>query len=149
MKINDLTTTTSNLRASACQRPQRHSRRTVLAILIGILLVLIAMPVLAALTVAGTYTTPLRQGTIQFTALRGFRGGMEGSFKVDGKISPGSLYAARGGGTGLVWYYGVSGIMAGNALVTLQPDGTYSGPIWFFDRKGNTTSSGTTTVTIR
>ena len=36
-------------------------------------------------------------------------------------------------------YYSTSGNMAGNALVTLQPDGTYSGPVWFFDRKGNTT----------
>ena len=49
----------------------------------------------------------------------------------------------------VLWYYGTSGNMAGNALVTLQPDGTYSGPVWFFDRKGNTTNSGVVKVVFK
>ena len=65
---------------------------------------------------------------------------------VDGKSYPGSMYAAVGGGTGFVWYFGNSGIMAGNALVTAQADGTSSGPIWFFDRAGNQVDSGTLTL---
>jgi len=81
--------------------------------------------------------------------VRAFHGGSEGTYVVGGKRSPGSMYAATGGGTGMVWYYGTSGIMAGNALVTLQPGGSYSGPIWFFDRKGNTTDTGTVTVTFK
>jgi hypothetical protein len=56
------------------------------------------------------------------------------------------MYAAVGGGTGFVWYFGTSGIMAGNALVTTQADGTQSGPIWFFDRAGNQVDAGTFTL---
>ncbi len=102
----------------------------------------------AAPTLHGTYVTPTTQGTIAYTALRAIRGGSEGTYVVAGKRHPGSLYAAVGGGTGLVWYYGTSGIMAGNALVTLQPDGTYAGSIWFFNRAGATIDSGTVRVTF-
>ena len=127
----------------------RHwTRRGVLGLLLAASLTLMAWSAQAAPMMSGTYVTPARQGTISFVGLRAFRGGIEGKFNIDGKSSPGSLYSATGGGTGLVWYYGVSGIMAGNALVTLQPDSTYSGPIWFFDRRGNTTSAGTTRVTF-
>ncbi len=97
--------------------------------------------------VSGTYQTPSQQGTITFKPIKRIvQFGYEGTFKVGGKSYPGSIYFPRSGGVGMVWYYGVSGIMAGNALGTLQSDGvTYSGPIFFFDRKGNTIDSGTTT----
>lgn len=56
--------------------------------------------------------------------------------------------AVVGGGTGRVWYDGVTGILAGNALVTVQRAGCYAGPIWFFERSGNATGWGATTVTF-
>jgi hypothetical protein len=125
------------------------TRSTAVGALTVALVALLTTTALAAPILHGTYTTPLRaQGTISYTPVRAFHGGSEGTFKVDGKGYPGSVYAATGGGTGMVWYYGTSGIMKGNALVTLQSNGTYSGPIWFFDRKGNTIDSGTTTVTF-
>ena len=114
----------------------------VTAALAGVL----ATAALAAPTMSGSFATPTTQGNIAYTAQRAFHGGSEGRFVVAGKSYPGSMYAAVGGGTGLAWYYGTSGLMAGNALVKLQPDGTYSGPIWFFARSGTTTDSGTATV---
>jgi hypothetical protein len=92
--------------------------------------------------------TSTRQGVIASAGLRAFRGGMEGRFAIDGKSWPGSAYAAVGGGLGKVWYYGTSGIMAGNALVVLQSDGPDTGPIWFFNRAGTTTDSGTVRITF-
>lgn len=102
----------------------------------------------SAATLHGTFTTPTKQGTISYTAVRAIRGGSEGNFVVAGKRYPGSIYAAVGGGIGLAWYYGTSGITAGNALVKLQPDGSYSGPLWFFSRSGSVTDEGTATVTF-
>ncbi len=72
--------------------------------------------------------------------------GYQGSYKIDGKSYPGSLYFPRGGGLGMVWYYGTSGNMAGNALCTLQPDGSYSGELILYDRKGNIIQTGTVNV---
>jgi hypothetical protein len=109
---------------------------------------LLAGTALAAPTMHGTFTTPLKQGTVTYTAQRAFAGGSEGVYKVAGVSRPGSMYRATGGGVGLAWYYGYSGLTAANALVSLQPDGTYSGPVWFFDRAGNTIDSGTITVTF-
>jgi hypothetical protein len=142
----DNNTDSSSLNSSVATK--HWSRRGLLGLLLAASLTFAGWSAQAAPMMSGTYVTPARQGRISFVGLRAFRGGIEGKFNIDGKSSPGSLYSATGGGTGLVWYYGVSGIMAGNALVTLQPDGTYGGPIWFFDRRGNTTSSGTTTVTF-
>lgn len=97
--------------------------------------------------ISGTYQTATHQGTIKFTPIkRVIQFGYEGTFKIDGKNYPGSLYLPRTGGVGLVWYYGSTGIAAGNALGTLQADGvTYSGTVYFFDRKGNTIDTGTAT----
>ena len=122
------------------------SRRGVFGLLLAGLVALVSTSAQAAPTLTGTYVTPLQSGSLSYTAVRAFRGGSEGNFVVGGKRYPGSAYAARGGGTGLVWYFGTSGIMAGNALLTAQPDGTYAGPIWFFDRAGNTTDTGTLTL---
>lgn len=75
-------------------------------------------------TLTGTYVTPLTQNTISYTAVRAFKRGSEGNYVVGGVRYPGSLYAATGGQPGRVWYFGTSGIMAGNALVTLQTNNT-------------------------
>lgn len=118
------------------------------AVLATSLAAVLASTALAAATMHGTFTTPTQQGKISFIAQRAFSGGTQGQFAVAGKSYPGSIYRAVGGGTGLVWYYGYSGLTAGNALVTLQPDGTYSGPVWFFNRAGTVIDSGTVTVTF-
>jgi hypothetical protein len=61
------------------------------------------------------------------------------------------VYGVRGiTGIGVVWYYGTSGIMAGNGVLT--PTGAtsiYSGTVQFFDRAGNVTGSGTVTATYQ
>lgn len=121
---------------------RRWRRRGFLGLCLTAVLTFFALPAQAAPTLTCTYVAAKSQGTIIYTAQRAFRGGSEGKFVVSGKSFPGSTYAATGGGLGLVWYYGTSGIMAGNALITLQPDGSYSGPIWFFSRTGVQTDSG-------
>lgn len=102
----------------------------------------------AAVAMHGTYTTPTASGTISYTPLRAFRGGSEGRYVIGGQTRPGSMYAAVGGGVGMGWFYGYTGVMAGTALVTLQPNGTYSGPITFLARDGSTLDAGTVTVTF-
>jgi hypothetical protein len=124
----------------------RWTRRGFLGLFCAAVIGLSALPAQAAPTLKATYVATASQGTITYTAQRAFRGGSEGKFVVNGKTFPGSAYAAVGGGLGLVWYYGTSGNMAGNALITLQPDGTNSGPIWFFNRAGAQTDSGTVTL---
>ena len=130
---------------------RRRNRRHVIATLAATLLSAAGLSVAHAAgpTLTGTYVTPLTQSTISYTAVRAIRGGSEGNYVVGGVRYPGSLYAATGGGTGMVWYFGTSGIMAGNALVTVQTNNTYAGPIWFMNRKGVTTDSGTVTVVFR
>jgi len=129
-------------------RSTNCGRAGMLGILIATVLAFLVPAAQAAPMLHGTYATPTRNGTITFVGLRAFRGGVEGRFVIDGKVSPGSTYGATTGGTGMVWYYGTSGIMAGNGVVTLQANGTYAGPIWFFDRKGNPTDTGTAVITF-
>ncbi|MFN8110066.1 MAG: hypothetical protein U0Y82_09520 [Thermoleophilia bacterium] len=130
----------------------RRASMPIRAALLGVAMVaglsLYAGAAVAAPTLHGTYTTPTAHGTLSYTAVRAFRGGSEGNWVVGGKRYPGSLYNAVGGGTGMAWYFGTSGMTAGNALVKLQPDGTYSGPVWFFNRAGATTDTGTVTITF-
>lgn len=136
--------TTSNSTGKALLSASLRRGRT--AVILTPLLALIAITAWAAPLITGTFVTPTQSGSLSYTPVRAFRGGSEGNFVVGGRRYPGSMYAAVGGGTGLVWYYGVSGLMAGNALVTVQPDGSKSGPIWFFDRRGNTIDAGTLTL---
>lgn len=111
---------------------------------------LFTLPAKAAVPFAGgSYVTLVRQGTVYFTPLRqGVESGYEGRFVIDGRTYPGSLYYPRTGGVGLVWFYGDTGTMAGNTLGSLQPDGSYVGPLWFFDSRGNITDSGTTRFAV-
>ncbi|MFO0940356.1 MAG: hypothetical protein U0930_06265 [Pirellulales bacterium] len=96
--------------------------------------------------VTGTYTTNSKQGTISFTAVkRVIQFGYQGTVKIDGKGAPGVEYFPRTGGVGLAWYFGYTGITAGNAFCLPQTDGSYSGPVWFYDRRGNIIDSGTMT----
>ena len=122
----------------------------------GILTAIVALFVLgisaahAAPTATGTFVTPNASGTIKFTAVKTVaRLGSQGNFNVNGKGYPGMIYVGRPAGTGLVWYYGNTGIMAANALLFPQADGTFSGQILFFDKRGNVTDTGTATMVFR
>jgi hypothetical protein len=146
MKNENLIGSTLNRTRPAKGKLRRWSRRGVISLLLFGFIASIATTALAAPTLTGTYVTSAGQGSLRYTAVRAFRGGSEGTFVVGGRSYPGSAYAATGGGLGLVWYYGYSGITAGNALVTVQTNGIYSGPIWFFNRAGGTTATGTLTL---
>jgi hypothetical protein len=130
------------------------SRRLFLSfLLLAILLMSSVITVRAAApALKGTITSSQGTGTITFTAVKAVRGlGYQGNFVIYGKSSPGMVYGVRGTtGIGVVWYYGVSGIMAGNGILT--PTGapnTYSGTVQFFDRAGNVTGTGTVTATYQ
>lgn len=124
--------------------------RTVVAGVAMTLFFLAAGPAKAAVPyVSGTYTTPNASGGFKFTPVRAIQGGFEGRFVVGGKAYLGSIYAIRGtSDTGMVWYYGVTGIPAGSARVSPNASGLYSGPISFTNLRGQTTDSGRLTVTI-
>ncbi|MFN8644595.1 MAG: hypothetical protein U0802_24135 [Candidatus Binatia bacterium] len=127
-----------------------NRRRLLAALSVGLLLA-VAVPALAAAPyVSGTYVSDAGQGTIRFTPLRAVvQFGYEGNFVVNGRRYPGSLYGIRGtANVGLVWYYGVTGIPAGNAVVSPAGGTTYSGPIQFTSRAGAVTAAGTATVDI-
>lgn len=124
-----------------------YARRTVIAIVMASMVAMWASSAEAAIPyVTGTYVTANRQGKFTFTPVkRVIQFGYQGTIQIDGKKYPGVLYFPRTGGVGLAWYYGVSGNTAGNVLGTPQADGTYSGPISFYNKAGTTTDSGTAT----
>jgi hypothetical protein len=119
--------------------------------------------------VQGQYVlTSGNTGAFKYTPLRAIiQYGSEGNFVICGKSYPGSMYAIRygqyAGGVGMVWYYGTSGIMAGNAVVQRQADLTACpnisllitptscsvGSITFTARNGTPIDSGMLTVGFR
>jgi hypothetical protein len=103
-------------------------------------------------SISGTYTTAsVSQGTFKFTAVKAVvQFGYQGNFVISGKKYPGVLYTIRGtSNMGMAWYYGVTGITAGSAIVSPVGGGAYKGTIEFFDKRGNVTSSGTIDVILR
>lgn len=102
--------------------------------------------------ITGTFSTPVQQGAFKFTSVRAVRvvnmTAYEGNFVIAGKTYPGSVLPTPTG-LSMVWYYGVSGIQAGQALATLQTAPTYSGNITFFTRGGAISSEGTLIVTLQ
>ena len=125
-----------------------NRRRMLTALFLGAMLLLPASLFAAVPYVSGSYATPLKSGAFKFNPVkRVIQFGYQGNFVVSGKSYPGVLYAIRGtSNVGMAWYYGVSGIQAGAAVVTTQPDGTLTGTIEFTDRKGNITDSGSITL---
>jgi hypothetical protein len=119
--------------------------------------------------VQGQYVlTSGNTGAFKYTPLRAIiQYGSEGNYVIGGKSYPGSMYAIRygqyAGGVGMVWYYGTSGIMAGNAVVqrqvdltacqtlnlTITPISCSIGSMTTIDRRGNVLDSGTVTVGFR
>ncbi len=73
----------------------------------------------------------------------------QGYFRVAGKSQPGVVYAVRTGGLGVAWYYGVSGNVAANGVLQLQPDGSYEGPMTWYDKKGAQIDAGTARMTYK
>lgn len=93
----------------------------------------------------GTYNTATKAGIITYTPTRIFpRIGSGGWVRVDGVRYWGVVASSRGI-TGMTWYYGTdsTGPEAGRAILTLQPEGSYVGPIQFTNRRGVITGQGT------
>ncbi len=102
-------------------------------------------PALTLPTWNGTYTTDTTSGIITYTPTRIFsRVGSGGWVRVDG-VRHWGVVASSNGMTGMTWYYGTysTGPEAGRATLTLQSDGSYTGPIQFTNRRGVVTGHGT------
>ena len=126
-------------------RPGSHRRAT--RLLLAGLVALVSTSAQAAPTITGTYVTSLRQGSLSYTQVAVVGGRSSGNFLIDGRKYPGVVDPAGANTVKLAWFYGtMGGVVAGSALVTPQADGTYSGLIYFFDRAGNTTDTGTVTL---
>ncbi len=98
----------------------------------------------------GTYQTAAKSGIITYTPTRLFpRIGSGGWVRVDGVRYWGVLVFNRGI-TGMTWYYGndSTGPEAGRAILTLQPDGTYTGTIQFTNRSGVIIGQGTVVFVV-
>lgn len=99
----------------------------------------------------GTYETPTKSGIITYTPTRIFpRVGSGGWVRVDG-VRYWGVVAFNRSITGMTWYYGSNstGPEAGRAILTLQPDGSYTGPIQFTNRKGVIVNQGTVVFVLR
>ncbi len=101
----------------------------------------------------GTYVTNLNTGTIDFVTVKAVRlvniTAFQGNFRINGRGYPGIMYPTPTGVWVMTWYFGYSGIPAGQATVTLQPDNTLTGPIYFYNRSGATIEQGTTTIRLQ
>ncbi len=98
----------------------------------------------------GTYTTDTKSGIITYTPTRIFsRIGSGGWVRVDG-VRYWGVVASNNGMTGMTWYYGTysTGPEAGRATLTLQSDGSYTGPIQFTNRRGVIIDHGTVVFTL-
>lgn len=121
----------------------KNTQRKSLLAIITALFILGIGAVQAAPNGIGSYTTPTSAGSIKFTPVKAVRIGSygvayQGNYNVSGKVSPGILYGAN-----MTWYYTPNYETKAQAALTLQPDGTYTGTITFYDKKGNVTSTGT------
>lgn len=100
----------------------------------------------------GTFSTPTRSGTVKFVAVKRVVqwSGYQGNMVVAGRTYPGVMYGLRDGSgrVGFVWYYPADYAQAGQAVLSLQPDGTYSGQMDFMNHRGVITESGTMTVKV-
>lgn len=107
----------------------------------------------AAPSATGTFATPKSSGTFKFSAVKAVRVvstyAYQGYFRVGTKTQPGVIYGVRPSGLGVAWHYGVSGNMAANAVLQPQADGSYSGPITFFNIKGLQTDTGTARMVFK
>jgi hypothetical protein len=100
----------------------------------------------------GTFVTPTRSGAVKFVAVKRVVqiNGYQGNMIIAGRTFPGVMYGLRDGSgrVGFVWYYPSDYAQAGQAVLSLLPDGTYSGPMDFMNHRGAITESGTMTVKV-
>lgn len=130
--------------------------RRMLALSLGCLLTLTLSSTVNAQVVrgaTGSFTTNLRQGAIKFTTVKATRVVnrviYQGNFVIAGKSYPGAIYPIPNGTWGMVWYYGASGLLNGQAVLSPTQSNSLSGSIEFYNRNGVVTESGTATVTLR
>lgn len=121
----------------------------VLTSIIAIFALSIGTAFAAAPSVTGTFTTPKKSGTIKFTAVKAVRVGSygvayQGNVNVSGKSYPSTLY-----GTALTWFYTPNYETNGDARLMLQADGSYSGPITFYNKLGAIINQGTAKAVIK
>lgn len=114
---------------------------------------LISAPAMAAgQGASGTFTTPTRSGAVKFVAVKRVLqlNGYQGNMVIAGRTYPGVMYGLRDGSgrVGFVWYYPTDYAQAGQAVLSLQADGTYSGQLDFTNHRGVVTESGTIIVKV-
>ncbi len=102
--------------------------------------------------ITGTFNTPVQQGAFTFTSVKAVRvvnrTAYQGKFVIAGKSYPGTVLPTPTG-LSMVWYYGVTGITAGQAFVTAQAAPTYVGDITFWTRSGTMSSTGSLSVALQ
>lgn len=100
----------------------------------------------------GTFQTNLRNGSFKFVTVKAVRVGnttaLQGNFNIAGRSFPGVMFPTVDGRMSLAWYYGSTGITAGQSVAAKQADGTFSGPISFVNRNGTLTEQGTLTFKL-
>ncbi len=129
------------------------SRRSILmSVIFGGCLLISAPAMAAGQGASGTFTTPTRSGAVKFVAVKRVLqlNGYQGNMVIAGRTYPGVMYGLRDGSgrVGFVWYYPTDYAQAGQAVLSLQADGTYSGQLDFTNHRGVVTESGTIIVKV-
>ena len=108
-------------------------RSVVLALVLGGCLLTSTSAMAAGRGAVGSFVTPTRSGTVKFVAVKRVVqiNGYQGNMVIAGRTYPGVMYgiASGSGQVSFVWYYPTDYAQAGQAVLTLLPDGTYSGPM--------------------
>ncbi len=130
------------------------SRRSLIAKLVFVccLLASTSTAMAAGQGATGTFTTPVRTGPAKFVAVKRVvqLNGFQGTMSIGGRNYPGVMYGFRDGTgrIGMVWYYPNDYAQAGQAVLSLQPDGSYAGPLDFTNHRGAVTESGTLNMKV-
>ena len=128
---------------------QMFSRRSlVMSLVFGGCLLVSTSALAAGQGAVGTFSTSTRSGAVKFVAVKRVvqLNDCQGNMVIAGRTFPGVMYGLRDGSgrVGFVWYYA----QAGQAVLPLRPDGTYSGQLDFTNRRGVVTESGLINVKV-
>lgn len=130
-----------------------YTRRSILSIFTALIALGFGAGVAQAAvpSVSGTFTTPkVAVGTIRFTAVKAVRLGSSGgvayigNVKISGKTYPGNLYGAN-----VTWFYPTNYATMGDTNLTLQPDGSFTGTITFYNKRGAIIDQGTAQTVVK
>ncbi len=129
------------------------SRRSmVMSLVFGGCLLISSSAMAAGRGATGTFTTPTRSGAVKFVAIKRVLqlNGFQGNMVIAGRTYPGVMYALRDGSgrISFVWSYPTDYAQAGQAILSLQPDGSYSGQLDFTNHRGVVTESGSMNVKV-